>query len=757
LSSSAPSLTVAPRFKRSTPADSRELSDTARGVIRLVTFAALALYGVMRWGTLLNPSPTWRLLGLFALAVLVAGALPVLRRYGPVPGAYLTGAACLIALPLAGLRWHSFVHVRVAVASRFIGDGLVGLPNAAVPYTGPGHAVRTVIVLGAAVLLLDAAVLLAYAPSGSGDARRAGTALPLIALAVVPSTLVRPQLPYLQGLVLFALIAAFMWGERLRREAIRTALTVAAVAGILGAVVAPRLDTHKPLLDYRAWAGSIANGPLDTFSWNQTYGPLHWPHSGHEVFTVDARTGDYWKAEDLNLFNGYAWVLGVSTAEPALPAPRAWALRRWTQTIRVTIHGMTTNDVIAAGYAGQPTALAGGVENGVDPGTWVAGRALGPGSSYEIATYSPHPSAEQLAQAGDAYPLRALTNDLQLTVPQTGSPPQSFTQVTFNPFHTIRSIDPSVYGGPTVTRFMDHTPYGPAYALAQQLAARSATPYAFVHNVLDFLARGGYTYNQNPPVSTFPLLNFLFKDKRGYCQQFSGAMAMLLRMGGVPARVATGFATGTRTAANEWTVSDIDAHAWVEAWFPRYGWVRFDPTPSVAPARAGQSSAAITKQLPTGNTGASGAAPGASTPTPTTRGGTHTASGGGPNALLIVAGIAAVALLAAIVWRVARRGMGQDDLLAELERAMVRTGRPLAGGVTLAVLEHRFRDSPGAVEYLRSLRLRRYGGGGTPPTSRGRRALRAELRFGLGPSGRLRALWALPPRSLAHHHRHAGQ
>jgi transglutaminase-like putative cysteine protease len=353
--------------------------------------------------------------------------------------------------------------------------------------------------------------------------------------------------------------------------------------------------------------------------------------------------------------------------------------------------------------------------------------------------------------------LRALTNDLQLTVPQTGSPPQPFTQVTFNPFHTIATIDPSVYGGPTVTRFMDHTPYGPAFALSQQLAARSATPYAFVHNVLDFLARGGYTYNQNPPVSTYPLLNFLFKDKRGYCQQFSGAMAMLLRMGGVPARVATGFATGTRTAANEWTVSDIDAHAWVEAWFPKYGWVRFDPTPTVAPARGGKSSAAITKQLPTGNAGASGASPRASAPTPTTPGATHTASGGGPSVLLIVAGIAAVALLAAIIWRVARRAAGQDDLLAELERAMARTGRPLAGGVTLAALEHRFRDSPGAVEYLRSLRLSRYGGGGLPPTRRGRRALRAELRFGLGLTGKLRALWALPPRPLAHHHREPGQ
>ena len=64
--------------------------------------------------------------------------------------------------------------------------------------------------------------------------------------------------------------------------------------------------------------------------------------------------------------------------------------------------------------------------------------------------------------------------------------------------------------------------------------------------------------------------------------------------------------------------------------------------------------------------------------------------------LLIVAGIAAVALLAAIIWRLVRRTPEQPDLLAELERAMARTGRPLVGGVTLIALEHRFRDSPGA-------------------------------------------------------------
>ena len=88
-----------------------------------------------------------------------------------------------------------------------------------VPYTGSSSAVRHVIALGAAILLLDAAIVLAFAPGAVGDARRAAAALPLIALAVVPVTLVRPQFPYLQGLTLFVLLAAFIWAERIRRDA----------------------------------------------------------------------------------------------------------------------------------------------------------------------------------------------------------------------------------------------------------------------------------------------------------------------------------------------------------------------------------------------------------------------------------------------------------------------------------------------------------------------------------------------------------
>jgi transglutaminase-like putative cysteine protease len=75
-----------------------------------------------------------------------------------------------------------------------------------------------------------------------------------------------------------------------------------------------------------------------------------------------------------------------------------------------------------------------------------------------------------------------------------------------------------------------------------------------------------------------PLMDFLFTGRRGYCEQFASAMAIMLRTLHVPARVAVGFTPGTVTDGSRLITTD-DAHAWVEAWFPGAGWLPFDPTP----------------------------------------------------------------------------------------------------------------------------------------------------------------------------------
>jgi transglutaminase-like putative cysteine protease len=90
----------------------------------------------------------------------------------------------------------------------------------------------------------------------------------------------------------------------------------------------------------------------------------------------------------------------------------------------------------------------------------------------------------------------------------------------------------------------------------------------------------GYTLELLPAPVADPLATFLFARKKGHCEYFASAMAVMLRTLGIPARVVTGFLGGVYNPMTGWqVVRASDAHSWVEAWLPRRGWVTFDPTP----------------------------------------------------------------------------------------------------------------------------------------------------------------------------------
>lgn len=89
-----------------------------------------------------------------------------------------------------------------------------------------------------------------------------------------------------------------------------------------------------------------------------------------------------------------------------------------------------------------------------------------------------------------------------------------------------------------------------------------------------------WTYSLAPAPGHGGSAMALFLEARaGYCEQFAGTMAMMLRTLGIPARVAVGFTPGTPDATGEFVVTNANAHAWVEARFPGLGWIAFEPTP----------------------------------------------------------------------------------------------------------------------------------------------------------------------------------
>ena len=121
-------------------------------------------------------------------------------------------------------------------------------------------------------------------------------------------------------------------------------------------------------------------------------------------------------------------------------------------------------------------------------------------------------------------------------------------------------------------------------ALAQQLAAGSPSVYDTIIRIEDWLgAHVQYDLDAPvPPDGANAVDHFLFESQRGFCEQIATATAIMLRSLGIPTRIATGYVPGERDAiAGTYISRARDAHAWVEVWFPEFGWVPFDPTASV--------------------------------------------------------------------------------------------------------------------------------------------------------------------------------
>lgn len=122
--------------------------------------------------------------------------------------------------------------------------------------------------------------------------------------------------------------------------------------------------------------------------------------------------------------------------------------------------------------------------------------------------------------------------------------------------------------------------------------ARRVTAFATTDETRAFalerylMANYEYSLGAVGPSSEDPLAEFLFERRRGHCEYFASALAVMLRTLDIPSRVVTGFRSGRLNPLNGWYVMrNSDAHAWVEAWLPGRGWTEFDATPPQAVGR----------------------------------------------------------------------------------------------------------------------------------------------------------------------------
>jgi protein-glutamine gamma-glutamyltransferase len=126
--------------------------------------------------------------------------------------------------------------------------------------------------------------------------------------------------------------------------------------------------------------------------------------------------------------------------------------------------------------------------------------------------------------------------------------------------------------------------------LAEQIATSADNNYDKALALENYLrTHFGYTLQLSRTVPHDPLANFLFERRQGHCEYFASSMAVMLRTLGIPSRVVNGFRTGEfNDLTSQYVVRASNAHSWVEAYFPDYGWVAFDPTPGASiPTRTG--------------------------------------------------------------------------------------------------------------------------------------------------------------------------
>ncbi len=246
----------------------------------------------------------------------------------------------------------------------------------------------------------------------------------------------------------------------------------------------------------------------------------------------------YWRLVTYDTYTGRGWQNGSverharEVEEPLANPEYPHAVLTQTYTLRLPAEGLApaVNEPVLLDQACTLVQRGSGDTVGVEVG----------GLDYTVVSDVPAPTVAQLWEAGAAYPPEVVGRYLALPkIPQR-----------------VRDLALEVTAGA-------QTPYDKAVAVEAHLRA--------------------YDYDLQipaPPPDEDVADYLLFKTRRGYCDYYATAMVVMLRAAGVPARYAQGYAMGGYDYGRRaYFVTQRDAHAWVEVYFPGYGWIEFEPTP----------------------------------------------------------------------------------------------------------------------------------------------------------------------------------
>ncbi|WP_100501044.1 transglutaminase-like domain-containing protein [Geodermatophilus chilensis] len=479
-----------------------------------------------------------------------------------VPSGQLVVLACVLTALFAPDRaWGGWLPTGGSLGDlgAVMADGTVEMAEQATPALPlTGLVALTTLLVGLVAVAVDVVAV------GARQAALAG--LGLLVLFCVPVSTVTGSIGVLPVAAPAAGLALLLFADQHRRLGRRspegrrpllgagtlTAVRTGAVAVVLGLVV----GAVVPTLTEGSFSGGFGRGggggstgtALDPAAALQGQLTLDEPV---DLLQLNASVPDpgYLRVVALEAYDAAeGWTIGNLDGETGVADEAelaALAGRRGGRPVDALVTALGHEDrFLPVLYAPQSVDVADPDRWRFDPGTGtVFGRDVSTaGQTWSVAAVEPRPTAEELAAAGPLPP------ELPLVQRYTALP----------------DLDPSVD------------------ELVTTLTAGAETPYERVQAVYGHFTDPANDYEYS--LSTAPgtggddLADFL-RLRQGYCEQYAGAMAALVRAAGVPARVVLGYTPGTAQPDGSRLITSDDAHAWVEVYFDDLGWVPYDPTP----------------------------------------------------------------------------------------------------------------------------------------------------------------------------------
>jgi hypothetical protein len=552
-----------------------------------ILYVLASLLVASAWLRLEKGGIPWETVGMMiALGLLPTVAVAVGRRWS----ALAIGVVALFAAAAEAFRI-PVTEMRLGGEHDFLGpvlgsfkDGFLNFYDTDLPF-GPADFpfMHSVVLLAIFVFCAAMGVCLALN-------RPVAAAVALVVAIGWPSTLVPGGRPIAVGVLglagVLAVLFLFRAGARPTRglaQGIAVAIALVAAAALASTSEAV---AKGAFLSWQSW------DPYDRpdipvgvrYVWNSHYLGIHFPKKKTTVFRVRVpgpQRNLYWRATTLDDYTGSGWQenleLGEAKSDDQLEvsglAARARNESNWVRQ-DVTVEALRDNHLMASAQPVRWNPPSGADFQDESGDIVVLPQALHRGQRFSVWSFVPRARPSDLAKAGTDYPQ---TIDRYLDVIQGGGRVPIFGTPN-------RETLMDVFFNATWEGDFLMQANRPLYDEAREVVGDAQTPYAATVALVAWFRRdGGFRYDQTPPL---PLPNepalaaFVSRTKEGYCQHYAGAMALMLRFLGVPARVAAGFTSGSYDVdKHEWKVTDHEAHDWVEVYFPGWGWMPFDPTP----------------------------------------------------------------------------------------------------------------------------------------------------------------------------------